>query len=417
MKDCNGKRETASKKYIFALNLTFMKKITTLFIFLVLVSCGVKQTTNLLASGEYDAAIDNAVNSLRQNKDKKGKQDYIYLLEEAFAKAKDRDLRQINLLVKDANPQKLEKIYDTYILLHNRQEQIRPLLPLHLMKENRNAKFEFDDYSDQIVSSKNALAKYLYDNAKALLLTKDKMTVRRAYDDLVYLEQLSPNFKDTKKLIDEAYAKGTDYVSVSMKNDTKMVIPQDLQRDLLDFSTYGLNDKWTVYHSNKQKNVAYDYGIAVNFKDILISPEQVKEKQFTKEKQIKDGLKNLLDARGNVVKDSLGNIIKVDKFKTVKVDIYEFRQFKSVLVTAKVDYVDLKTNQLLETFPLSSEFIFENIYSNYRGDKRAADESYYTYFGRKAVPFPSNEQMVFDSGEDLKLKIKNIILINKLRKN
>ena len=394
-----------------------MKKITTLFVFLVLVSCGVKQTTNLLASGEYDAAIDNAVNSLRQNKDKKGKQDYIYLLEEAFAKAKDRDLRQINLLVKDANPQKLEKIYDTYILLHNRQEQIRPLLPLHLMKENRNAKFEFDDYSDQIVSSKNALAKYLYDNAKALLFTKDKMTVRRAYDDLVYLEQLSPNFKDTKKLIDEAYAKGTDYVSVSMKNDTKMVIPQDLQRDLLDFSTYGLNDKWTVYHSNKQKNVAYDYGIAVNFKDILISPEQVKEKQFTKEKQIKDGLKNLLDARGNVVKDSLGNIIKVDKFKTVKVDIYEFRQFKSVLVTAKVDYVDLKTNQLLETFPLSSEFIFENIYSNYRGDKRAADESYYTYFGRKAVPFPSNEQMVFDSGEDLKLKLKNIILRNKLRKN
>ena len=416
-KDCNGKRETASKKYIFALNLTFMKKITTLFIFLVLVSCGVKQTTNLLASGEYDAAIDNAVNSLRQNKDKKGKQDYIYLLEEAFAKAKDRDLRQINLLVKDANPQKLEKIYDTYILLHNRQEQIRPLLPLHLMKENRNAKFEFDDYSDQIVSSKNALAKYLYDNAKALLFTKDKMTVRRAYDDLVYLEQLSPNFKDTKKLIDEAYAKGTDYVSVSMKNDTKMVIPQDLQRDLLDFSTYGLNDKWTVYHKNKQKNVAYDYGIGVNFKDILISPEQVKEKQFTKEKQIKDGLKNLLDARGNVVKDSLGNIIKVDKFKTVKVDIYEFRQFKSVLVTAKVDYVDLKTNQLLETFPLSSEFIFENIYSNYRGDKRAADESYYTYFGRKAVPFPSNEQMVFDSGEDLKLRLKNIILRNKLRKN
>ena len=394
-----------------------MKKISTLFLLVVLVSCGVKQTTNLLSSGEYDAAIANSVNSLRGNKDKKGKQDYIYLLEEAFAKAKDRDLRSINLMIKDANPQKLEKIYDTYILLNNRQEQIRPLLPLRLMKENRNAKFEFDDYSDQIVSSKNALAKYLYENAKALLYTKDKMTIRRAYDDLVYLEELCPNFKDTKKLIDEAYAKGTDYVTVSMKNDTRMVIPQDLQRDLLDFSTYGLNDKWTVYHNNKLKTLSYDYGITVNFRDILISPEQINEKQFIKEKQIKDGVKNLVDARGNVVKDSLGNIIKVDNFKTIKVDIYEFRQFKSVQVTAKVDYVELKTNQLLETFPLSSEFIFENIYSNYRGDKRAADESYYTYFGRKAVPFPSNEQMVFDSGEDLKLKLKNIIIRNKLRKN
>lgn len=394
-----------------------MKKITTLFLLVVLASCGVKQTTNLLTSGEYDAAIDNSVNSLRGNKDKKGKQDYVYLLEEAFAKAKDRDLRSINLMIKDANPQKLEKIYDTYIVLNNRQEQIRPLLPLRLMKENRNAKFEFDDYSDQIVSSKNALAKYLYENAKALLYTKDKMTIRRAYDDLVYLEQLSPNFKDTKKLTDEAYAKGIDYVTVTMKNDTKMVIPQDLQRDLLDFSTYGLNDKWTVYHSNRLKSTTYDYGITVNFRDILISPEQIKEKQFIKEKQIKDGVKNLVDANGNVVKDSLGNVIKVDKFKTIKVDIYEFRQFKSVQVTAKVDYVDLKTNQLLETFPLSSEFIFENIYSNYRGDKRAADESYYTYFGKKAVPFPSNEQMVFDTGEDLKLKLKNIIARNKLRKN
>ena len=393
-----------------------MKKITTLFLLVVLASCGVKQTTNLLTSGEYDAAINNAVGSLRGNKDKKGKQDYVYLLEEAFAKAKDRDLRSIDLMVKDANPQKLEKIYDTYILLNNRQEQIRPLLPLRLMAQNRNAKFEFDDYSDEIVSSKNALAKYLYDNAKALLYTKDKLTIRRAYDDLVYLEQLSPNFKDAKKLIDEAYAKGTDYVSVSLKNDTKVIIPQDLQRDLLDFSTYGLNDKWTVYHSNKQKSTVYDYGITVNFRDIVISPEHVYEKQFLKEKQIKDGVKNLIDANGNVVKDSLGNVIKVDNFKTIRININELRQFKSAMVTAKVDYVDLSNNQLLETFPLSSEFVFENIYANYNGDKRAADESYYTYFGRKAVPFPSNEQMVFDTGEDLKLKLKNIILRNKLRK-
>lgn len=394
-----------------------MKKITTLFLLIILASCGVKQTTNLLTSGEYDAAIDNAVNSLRGNKDKKGKQDYVYLLEEAFAKAKDRDLRSIDLMVKDANPQKLEKIYDTYVLLNNRQEQIRPLLPLRLMKENRNAKFEFDDYSDEIVSSKNALAKYLYENAKALLYTKDKLTIRRAYDDLVYLEQLSPNFKDAKKLIDEAYAKGTDYVSVSLKNDTKVIIPQDLQRDLLDFSTYGLNDKWTVYHSNKQKATVYDYGITVNFRDIIISPEHVYEKQFLKEKQIKDGVKNLVDANGNVVKDSLGKVILVDNFKTIRININELRQFKSAMVTAKVDYVDFSSNQAIESFPISSEFVFENIYANYSGDKRAADESYYTYFGRKAVPFPSNEQMVFDTGEDLKAKLKGIIARNKLRKN
>ena len=394
-----------------------MKKIIALFSVIAFVySCGVKQTQSMISEGDYDGAINRAIEGLSNNKNAKGKQDYVYLLEEAFAKAKERDLRTIDLLIKDANPSKLEKLYNTYLQLNNRQERIRPLLPLQLLKEKRNALFPFDDYSDQIISSKNALAKHLYNNSKALLATNDKMNFRRAYDDFAYLETLSPGFKDVKKLMDEAQFRGTDFVNVYTKNETNMVIPVGLQNDLLDFSTLGLNDKWTVYHSNRQKGVTYDFGLIVNFRDIKITPEQIKEKQFIKEKQIKDGVKNLLDANGRVVRDSLGKPIKVDNFRTIKINIYEFTQFKACQITAKVDYIDFKTNQLIETFPLSSEFVFQNIYANYNGDRRASDENYYQYFDRKAVPFPSNEQMVFDTGEDLKSKLKNIITRNKFRK-
>jgi len=201
-----------------------MKKSTSLlFLFLILSACGVRQTRELLTSGDYDAAIRNALDGLRANKNAKGKQEYSYLLEEAFAKAKERDLRDINGWFKDANPQNLEKIYSTYVQLNFRQEQIRPLLPLKLLKEGRDAIFPFDDYSDQIISSKNALSKYLYDNSKALLVTKDKMTIRRAYDDLVYLENINPGFKDVAKLTDEAKFKGIDFVNVYTKNETNMV--------------------------------------------------------------------------------------------------------------------------------------------------------------------------------------------------
>ncbi|WP_284653043.1 hypothetical protein [Flavobacterium terrisoli] len=394
-----------------------MKKITSLLFLLLIVSaCGVKQTRELLTSGDYDAAIQNAVGGLQGNKNAKGKQDYVYMLEEAFAKAKERDLRNIDTWFKDANPQNLEKIYETYVQLNNRQESIRPLLPLKLLKEGRDAKFPFDDYTDQIVSSKNALAKYLYNNSKALLANKDKMVVRRAYDDLMYLQALSPGFKDTDKLIQDAQFKGTDFVSVYTKNETNMVIPQRLENDLLDFSTLGLNDKWTVYHSNRQKGIDYDYGLVVNFRDIKISPEQIKEKEIQKEKLIKVGLKNLLDANGNVVKDSLGRPIKVDDMRTVRAKINEFSQFKACQVTAKVDYIDFRNNQLLQTFPLASEFTFNYMYAKYRGDKRACEQDYYQYFDRRAVPFPSNEQMVFDTGNDLKNKLKDIITKNKFRR-
>src|SRR4051812_48883784 len=111
----------------------FMKKITTLLAFLILSSCAVKQTKQMLSSGDYDNAIDNAVYGLRKDKNKKGNQDFVYILEEAYAKARTRDLRDIDLLMKDASPRNLEQIFNTYVQLNNRQEKIRPLLPLHMI--------------------------------------------------------------------------------------------------------------------------------------------------------------------------------------------------------------------------------------------------------------------------------------------
>jgi len=393
-----------------------MKKIITLIIALFLVSCGVKQTQSMLSNGDYDGAINRALDGLRTNKNSKGNQDYVYLLEEAFAKAKERDLNDLSLLIKEKNPANLEKIYNLFNQLHNRQDRIRGVLPLRLIKENRSAIFPFNDYSNEIIASKADLSVYLYDNAKKLLASKNKLVIREAYDDLAYLDKLNPNYKDVRDLMDQAQFRGTDFVLVSTKNDTQMVIPVRLQDDMLDFSTYGINDKWTVYHNKKQSNITYDFAMIVNFREIKISPEQVREKQFVKEKQIKDGTKPLLDANGVQVKDENGKPIVVDNMKTVTASIYEFTQFKSVQTTAKVEYHDLNSKQLIDAYPLSSEFVFDYIYANYNGDKRACDDTYFQYFDRRAVPFPTNEQMVYDSGEDLKAKLKAIITGNRFRR-
>ncbi len=390
------------------------KTILLLSIFILLWGCGVKQTRTLLTSGNYDEAINNAISNLRSNKDKKGNQDYVYLLEEAFAKAKERDLNTIALLEKDPNPVQFEKIYNTYLLLHNRQEKIKPLLPLNLIKEGRNAKFPFTDYNTEIIESKKSLSNYLYTNCKTLLQTSDKLNSRKAYDDLSYLNEINPNYKNVLQLLDEAKTKGLDYVAVQTKNETNQIIPANLLNDLLDFSTYGLNNKWTVYHNQVKKGVRYDYAIIINLKQINISPEQIKQKEFSKEKQIKDGVKTLLDANGNVVKDSLGKPVKVDNFKSIRINIYEFNQFKSCQITANTDYVDYQNNQLIKSFPLTSEFVFENRYATYKGDKSACEDSYYPTFEKRAIPFPSNEQMVYDTGEDLKAKLKDIIRRNQL---
>lgn len=393
-----------------------MRNITFLLISLLFLGCGVKQTQSMLSNGDYDGAISRALDGLRTNKNSKGNQEYVYLLEEAFAKAKERDLNNLKLLIKENNPSNLERIYNLYTQLHSRQERVKAILPLKLINENRNAYFPFDDYSDSIIASKNDLSAYLYANAKKLMTSRNKLDARDAFDDLAYLDQLNPNYKDVRSLMDEAKFKGTDFVFVSTKNDTQMIIPARLQEDLLDFSTFGINDKWTVYHNKKQKDIYYDYGLVVTFRTIVVSPEQVREKQFVKEKQVKDGTKVLLDANGNPVKDQNGNNVMVDNLKTVTASIYEFTQNKSCQVTAKVEFLDNRSNQLIDTYPLSSEFVFNYVYATFNGDKRACEQDYFQFFDRKAVPFPTNEQMVFDSGEDLKAKLKAIITRNKFRR-
>ena len=262
----------------------------------------------------------------------------------------------------------------------------------------------------QLERAKEQLSEYLYDNADALMNNAtSKLDYRKAYDDFVYLNQINPGFENSKELMEMAYEKGVHYVKVGVVNQTRQIIPERLEQDLLNFNTYGLDELWTKYHTNPQSEITYDYDMNIAFRNINVSPEQVNEKQIIKEKQIKDGYRYATDTNGAIVKDSLGNKIRVDKFKTVRCDFYQFTQFKAAQVDGAVHFVDLQTKQEINSYPISSEFIFEHVYANYDGDRRALDNELVSLLNLAAVPFPTNEQMVFDAGEDLKTRIKYIL--------
>jgi hypothetical protein len=386
-----------------------MKKLLlSTAIVLLIFSCSTsKKIEKSLSVGNYDLAISDAIGKLRTNKDKRGKADFIIMLHEAYNKATERDLSNIDFLKKDNNPENYIRIYDAYVGLDTRQERIKPLLPLYA--DGREVNFNFNNYSSQIISFKNNASEQLYINATALLNSKVKLDYRAAYEDLRVIENMNPNYKDVRQLMEVAHNKGTDFVLVDMVNDTRKVIPTRLENDLLNFSSYGLNNFWAIYHSTPEDKVTYDYNMRVNLRDINVSPEQIKERQVIKEKQVADGKKSLLNEIGQVVKDSLGNAIQVDNLKTVRCEYYEFTQFKATQVNGNVEYVNLTTNQLVDAFPVTSEFIFEHIYATSRGDRRALDTNLIPFLGRRAVPFPTEEQMIYDSGEDLKLQLKNII--------
>ncbi|QCX00236.1 hypothetical protein FGM00_08975 [Aggregatimonas sangjinii] len=388
-----------------------MKKLLLIGIATFLVACGgVKKTQEAINLGDYGSAIDKSIKNLAQNKTKKGNQPYIVLLEEAYRKNTERELKNIAFLEKDDNPSNYEAIYNGYNDLRSFQQRIKPLLPLTILEENRNAKFKFRDYSDDLLDAKEQLSEYLYDNAEELMNNAvSKFDFRKAYDDFKYLNEINPGFEDSEQLMQIAYEKGLHYVKVAVVNQTQQIIPARLEQDLLNFNTYGLDELWTRYHTNPQDDIMYDYDMNIAFRSISVSPERVNEKQIVKERRIKDGYRYATDTDGAIVKDSLGNKIKVDRFKTVQCNFYQFTQFKTAKVDGAVHFVDLQTKQEINSYPISSEFVFEHVYANYDGDKRALDNDLVSLLNLAEIPFPTNEQMVYDAGKDLKMRIKEIL--------
>lgn len=391
-------------------------KTTLLFTLLVLllVSCSSKkQIEKALHSGNYDLVIEDALRKLENNKDKLRKQEFVVMLEDAYYKAVDRDLNTIEHLKKDGNPENYKAIYETYLDMNARQEAIKPILPLQIAGKVMTLKF--NNYDNDIIASRNNVADYMYDKGLALLESDDKQTIRDAYEVFNYIEHIYPNYEDTRNLMAEAHERGIDFVIVTIQNQTHQILPQRLEDDLLNFDTYGLNQFWTVYHANKDFNIDYDYGIELQLKHITISADELHEKQLLKEKRIVDGWKYQLDAAGNVAKDSLGNDIKIDNVINVRARYFEFNQFKSTQVLANVVYVDIKHNQTLEVYPIDSQFVFENRYASIRGDERALDRHELALLNNRHLFFPTDAQMVFDTGEDLKGKLKHILGSYRLR--
>ena len=385
--------------------------ITLVTLFCITSCSSVKRSSTSILSGNYDQAIATSVQKLRKNPSKKNKESHILLLEDAFAKAVQRDTDRIAYLQKENNPNNIEEIYQLYKSLDRRQESIKPLLPLRLQEQARQAVFDIKNYDNEIITSKQKLTDLLYDQVVTNFdAANSKVDYRRVYNDLEYLDDLTPNHKNVSQLLEEAHVKGTDYIEVALYNDSDILLPRRLQNDLLDFSTYGLNDFWKVYHSTPQQGISYDYIMDVSLREINVSPERFRERELQKEKSIKDGTEYLVDEDGEYVLDEDGDKIEVDKMITVRCTYYEVLQTKAVNIIGQVRYTSETSGQVIESFPLASEYIFEHYFATYDGDKRALDDDLLGYTRNREVPFPSNEQMVYDVGEDLKQRLKSIIV-------
>ena len=391
-----------------------MKKLLYIFsLAFLLAGCNsVKKNQKLLAQGNYEKAIELSVKKLQKNTSSKKKDGHITVLEKAFQKNVDKATRRISFLEKQGNASGAKEIYYTYQNLAYIQDKIRPLLPIYSNTLKRDAEFTLRDYSSEILKAKKGYIAYLYNEAGLYMQYQTLKDYRTAYNIYCELEDVQPNYKDVSLKKENARYNGTDFVLVDLKNSTNQILPNTLQEELLSINTYDLDKFWTQHHTKKDLAIDYKYGITLNFREISVAPEKLNTIQQRRSKRIKDGWEYVYDSNGNVAKDSLGNDIKQDLYSTVSATVIVTTQSKSAAVGADVVFTNLKANSEINRLPISSVFVFENKFAKYTGDKRALTREDKRFMQHRFIDFPSNEQIVYDTCEDLKLKVKEIIKNN-----
>ena len=166
------------------------------------------------------------------------------------------------------------------------------------------------------------------------------------------------------------------------------------------------------YHTFKDENLRYDYTIVARMTNIDVSPNRERRDHHIEEAQVEDGFEYVLDRNGNVKKDSLGNDIKTKKFRWVRADVFEIFQTKEARVSGYVEYFDNRTNERILSRPIESNALFNNVFINFQGDRRALRHETACRLGGRLTPFPSDDALLMTVVDNMKQQAKSLIKNN-----
>ncbi|MEZ5072942.1 MAG: hypothetical protein R2751_18845 [Bacteroidales bacterium] len=386
-----------------------MKKLLPIFLAaLLLAGCG--STTKKLQQGNYDAVIEKTTKKLIRKADAGDAAE----MDRAFRMANERDLERIKYLKMENNPDNYDEIFNRYNALKERQRKVRTVTPLTV--DGKTYSYTYVDYDAEMVESKRKAADFFYNNGRGLLENAlQKQDFREAYYQLSRASEYSGGqLENIDQLIYDARMAGISRVLSQSRQPGPRHPAPPVMNELISFDTKGLDNEWVEYHfKDLDQNANYDYLVNVKLLSILVSPDETKDVDEIFNKRISDGFEYVLDANGNVMKDTAGNDIKLQKWKDVTCTLIETKQFKSVEIRGEVEITSMNPVRLMQKEPFGASNQFEHSSARAVGDMNALTDEAVLKTQQEKVPFPTDVEMVMMCTETIKPAIRNAIYANR----
>lgn len=370
----------------------------------LIMTTGCKVAEKEFRKGDYDEAIDICVKKLIDNPDKS---EYIMLMEEAFYRANTEDLATVKALHGEGRPDRWEEVYHVYERIHVRQQKIRPLLPLYVGAEERDAEFAFVDAIGELNNAKKNAAAYWYALGSEQLSTGEMYKAREAYYTLSNIYRFYNTYKDIDDLTDRARALGTADAVFMLTNRSDGNYNFSVQQAIDRFAVREDNGNWyRVYNSLPQEDAEFTIELVV--REVRAFPEKVATNRYQESKEIVDGYEFVYDAQGNIVLDSLGNPVKVPDYKTVTAWVTETWQEKVATISGELLYKD-HSGRVLRSIPVRSDAVFQNYYAVATGFYEALSPQSKQKIGGQPLPFPDDDDLLVDAVKQLQCNVDDVL--------
>lgn len=308
-----------------------------------------------LQSGDYDRAVYVAVNRL---KSKPTKRKAIETLKAGYNYALDRHLDRINDLKLSDDIFKWEQIVAEYDAINGLAYTIGDC-PACLAVIPDAPK-----YIAEVTDAKYFAAEARYNNGVKLLAKKNRASARDAYYNFEKAEQLYPDFKDAKTLMDNAYWEAVIRVRVEtvQVNSRLYKLSNEYFQDKINEYLKNFESKSFVrFYSPKEAmlvKVKFDQVLQLDFDDFVVGQTYIKERiEEIKRENVKIG-----ETRDSVPKAVYGTV-------RGKLTTFEKTITSSGLLDFKI--IDLATNKIINREKMPGTYIWADTWGTYRGDERA----------------------------------------------
>lgn len=340
-----------------------MRRYIVFLLPLLLIVSACSSGKRAFEKGDYEKAIYNAVNRLRNSPDNKKAKE---TLKSAYPQMVDYYQDRINIAKRSSSPFRWENVMSDYATLNNVYDEIRRApAALRALPNLRNFESEYNESTLRAAEARYALGLQSLERGRA----GDREAAKEAYDHFERALGIRRGFKDSEMKSMEARDLATLHVLIEpipMHSRTFALSNEFFENQLTEYIRSAQYSPFIRFYSAEEASVlkgSPDQRIRMMFDDFVVGQSFV-------EKSVVERLKeNVKVGTVKISEDSTADV-----FGNVKAKVTCFKKQISSSGLLDVKILDGRSNAIISQQKFPGTFIWEDRWGYFSGDERAISD-------------------------------------------